>query len=80
YQYAYYFDRESGHMNLLHASLQYSSAKVSITAWLRNFRDQRYPVQGLYFANDPTDDYSVNKLYTQVGEPRNGGVTFRYNF
>ncbi|NNL11702.1 MAG: TonB-dependent receptor [Pseudomonadales bacterium] len=79
YQYAYYFNRESGHMNLLHASIQYSNEKISITGWLRNLRDERYPVQGLYFGNDPREDYA-NDLYTQAGEPRNGGVTFRYNF
>lgn len=80
YQFAYYFDAESGNINLAHASLSYQNEKVSLTFWLRNLLDESYPVQGLYFANDPRNSFFVNDLYTQSGEPRNGGVTFRYDF
>lgn len=80
YQFAYYFDAESGNINLAHASLSYKNEIVSLTFWLRNLLDESYPVQGLYFANDPRNSFFVNDLYTQSGEPRNGGVTFRYNF
>lgn len=79
YQFAYYFSEESGNTNLLHASIEYANGPLQLTFWIRNMLDEAYPVQGLYWGNDPRDSYT-NNLYTQSGEPRNGGITARYTF
>lgn len=77
YQFAYYFNEESGNSNLMHANIQYASGPLRLSVWMRNMLDEDYPVQGLYFGNDPRDGY-LNNLYTQAGEPRNIGITARY--
>jgi len=77
-QYAYYFDAESNNVSMTHINLLYQNDSLSINFWARNLFDKKYAVQGLYFANDPRNAFAVNQLYTQAGEPRNFGVTCRY--
>ncbi len=82
YRYAYYFDERADDNHLLHFALQYRGEQLSAQLWVRNLLDEEYPVQGLYFANDPRDGafgYEVNRLYTQAGEPRRAGITLRYD-
>lgn len=79
YQFAYYFDEESSNINLLHASFEYAIDNFTLTLWMRNILDENYPTQGLYFGNDPRDNFTTN-LYTQAGEPRNAGVNLRFTF
>ncbi len=79
YEFAYYFSERSGNINRLHASLRLDFNPIEVNFWVRNALDQRSIVQGLYFANDPRDAFAANNLYTQSGEPRNLGVTFRLN-
>jgi outer membrane receptor protein involved in Fe transport len=77
-QYAYYFDAESNNVSMTHVNLLYQTDVISVNFWARNVFDKKHSVQGLYFANDPRDAFAVNQLYTQAGEPRNFGVTCRY--
>ncbi|MDG2471552.1 MAG: TonB-dependent receptor [Pseudomonadales bacterium] len=78
YEYAYYFNRRSENVNLLHASLKSVKDSITLTVWARNLLNKEYPIHGLYFGNDPRDDYT-NNLYTQLGEPRNIGLSIRYD-
>jgi iron complex outermembrane recepter protein len=63
---------------LLHAKIGWEGANTSVYLWGRNLLDKNYFVRGFYFGDEPPD--FANKLYTQLGEPRNWGlaVTVRY--
>lgn len=78
YEYAYYFNRRSENVNLLHASLESVKDSITLTVWARNLLNEEYPIHGLYWGNDPRDDYA-NNLYTQLGDPRNIGLSIRYD-
>ena len=46
--------------------------------WGRNLLDKNYTVRGFYFGDEPPD--FNNKLYVQLGEPRNWGVHLTVRF
>jgi iron complex outermembrane recepter protein len=48
----------------------------SVSGWLRNAFDANYALHGFYFQNEPPD--FATKRYTSPGEPRQIGVTLRY--
>lgn len=50
----------------------------SVFAWGRNIFDERYYVRGFFFGNEPP--LWEDTLYTQAGEPRQVGLTARYEF
>ncbi len=50
----------------------------SLDAWVRNLFDERYPVRGFYFGNEPPDFQET--LYLRWGDPRQLGLTARYQF
>src|SRR5262245_32097054 len=56
----------------------YEAERWSAEAWLHNAFDERYPVRGFYFENEPPD--FPTKLYLRWGDPRQAGVTIRYSF
>lgn len=56
----------------------YDAGRWSAEAWVHNLFDERYPVRGFWFGNEPPD--FPNKLYLRWGDPRQAGVTFRYAF
>mgnify|MGYP001217581752 CR=1 FL=1 len=56
----------------------YEAEYWSIELWGRNLFDERYPVRGFYFGNEPPDFPST--LYLRWGDPRQLGVTLRYAF
>ena len=45
---------------------------------MRNLFDERYPVRGFYFENEPPD--FPTRLYLRWGDPRQAGVTARFSF
>jgi outer membrane receptor protein involved in Fe transport len=45
---------------------------------VRNLFDERYPVRGFYFGNEPPD--FPTRLYLRWGDPRQAGITARYSF
>ncbi len=49
-----------------------------VYAWARNLFDERYPVRGFFFVNEPPD--FPEKLYLRWGDPRQLGLTARYQF
>ena len=80
---AFYYDlppnfTRSSPYGLLNVKLGWEGEKISFYLWGRNLLDKNYTVRGFYFADEPPD--FANKLYTQLGDPRNLGihVTLRY--
>ncbi len=80
---AFYYDlppnfTRSSPYGLLNVKLGWEGDKISFYLWGRNLLDKNYTVRGFYFADEPPD--FANKLYTQLGDPRNLGihVTLRY--
>ena len=79
---AFYFDtshdQRSRAYSLVNLRFGYEAASWSAHAWLRNALDQRYPVRGFYFGNEPPD--FPEKLYVRLGDPRQAGVTASFRF
>jgi iron complex outermembrane recepter protein len=80
--YGYYHDGKLDSYDLLNASLHWQRDAIGVTVWGRNLTDKDFAVHGLYFGNDPRDDYGAyqNETYTQLGEPRTYGIEFTYAF
>jgi outer membrane receptor protein involved in Fe transport len=79
----FYFDvppndtRTGGHV-LAHLRAGRDGERWSTSAYVRNLGDRDYPVRGFYFGNEPPD--FPNRLYTQLGAPREWGVTLEYRY
>jgi iron complex outermembrane recepter protein len=63
---------------LVNAKLGWDAKRWEAYLWGRNLLDKNYTVRGFYFGDEPPD--FPNKLYTQLGEPRNWGVHFTFRF
>jgi iron complex outermembrane recepter protein len=79
----YYFDvppndTRAGAYTLTHVKAGYEGEHWSIYAWARNAFDQDYVIRGFNFGNEPP--LFESKRYTQLGEPRQLGVTVRWEF
>ncbi|MDY6945304.1 MAG: TonB-dependent receptor [Pseudomonadota bacterium] len=79
----YYFDVPENNIrseaySLTHLKAGYESDRWAVYAWGRNVFDQDYYTRGFFFGNEPPD--FTAKRYTQLGEPRQFGVTFRWEF
>jgi iron complex outermembrane receptor protein len=85
---SYYFDlppnwTTSRPYGLVNGRIGWQAQKWSASVWGRNLLDKRYPVRGFYFSDAPQDflvDPPVNRLYTQLGDPRAWGVNVSYFF
>ncbi len=79
---AFYFDvshdQKSWAYELLHARAGYSAESWSLSLWARNLTDERYAVRGFFFGNEPPDFPPT--LYTRLGDARQIGVTFDWEF
>jgi len=79
---AFYFDtshdQRSDPRFLANLRAGYEAGRWSVHVWARNLFDQRYPVRGFYFGNEPPDFPAT--LYLRWGDPRQIGVTARYAF
>ena len=71
-------DTRSSAYGLLHGKLGWQGGRVEVYLWGRNLLNKDYTVRGFYFGDEPPD--FPNKLYTQLGEPRNFGVHFTYRY
>jgi len=78
-RYGYYHDGTIGRSTLVGASLGRRFGATEVTLWARNLLDEKAPVHGLYFGNDPRKGY-VPERYLQLGEPRLVGLSARYAF
>lgn len=79
----YYFDvppnpARSEAYTLTNIKVGYEASRWSVYGWGRNVFDEDYVVRGFYFGNEPP--LFANKRYTQLGEPRQFGVTARWEF
>jgi hypothetical protein len=78
----YYFDdsndAKARSLALLNTSIGYETSSWSVTLWLHNLLDRRYPVRGFFFGNEPPN--FEPKRYIQRGAPLNGGITVSYRF
>ncbi len=71
-------DQRADSRFLLNLRTGYEAERWSVHVWARNLFDERYPVRGFYFENEPPD--FPTKLYLRWGDPRQFGVTARYAF
>jgi len=84
----YYFDlppnpTTSRSYGLVNGRLGWQAQRWSASLWGRNLLDKKYPVRGFYFSDTPQDflaDPPVNRLYTQLGDPRAWGVNVSVSF
>jgi len=74
--YDYGYDVESPSYGLLNLAAGRDFGPWSVKIWGRNVRDQEYFVRGFFFGNRPPDFNA--ELYTRLGDPRQYGVTVRY--
>ncbi|MGH8137221.1 MAG: TonB-dependent receptor [Steroidobacteraceae bacterium] len=68
---------------LVNGRLGWQTGGWSASVWGRNLLNKSYPVRGFYFSDTPQDFLAnppVNRLYTQLGDPRAWGVDVRYAF
>jgi outer membrane receptor protein involved in Fe transport len=77
----YYFDvppsdQRAAAYSLTHLKLGYEADRWSVYAWSRNIFDADYVVRGFYFGNEPP--LFEDERYTQLGEPRQVGVSVRW--
>jgi outer membrane receptor protein involved in Fe transport len=85
---SYYFDlppnwTTSRPYGLVNGRLGWQAQRWSASLWGRNLLDKKYPVRGFYFSDTPQDflaDPPVNRLYTQLGDPRAWGVNLSVSF
>jgi outer membrane receptor protein involved in Fe transport len=71
-------DQRSSSRFLANLRAGYEAQRWSIHAWGRNILDERYPVRGFYFGNEPPDFPA--ELYLRWGDPRQLGMTARFSF
>ncbi len=85
---SYYFDlppnwTTSKPYGLVNGRVGWQAERWSAGIWGRNLLDKKYPVRGFYFSDTPQDflaDPPVNRLYTQLGDPRAWGINVSYFF
>jgi outer membrane receptor protein involved in Fe transport len=63
---------------LVNGKLGWETTRWEAYLWGRNLLDKNYTVRGFYFGDEPPD--FNNKLYVQLGEPRNWGAHFTIRF
>ena len=63
---------------LTNINMIYKKDKINLNFWIRNIFDEYYSLRGFYFGNEPPA--FEDTLYERHGDPRNYGLTFRYEF
>jgi iron complex outermembrane recepter protein len=69
-------DQRAAARTLVNLRAGWEQGAWSVSAWVRNAFDANYALHGFYFQNEPPD--FATKRYTSPGEPRQIGVTLRY--
>jgi len=80
---SYYFDMppnptRSSAYALVNGKFGWRAGRVEAALWIRNALNKDYRVRGFYFGDEPPD--FPNKLYTQLGDPRNVGLQVSVEF
>ncbi len=71
-------DQHSSSRFLANLRVGFEAASWSIHVWASNLFDERYPVRGFFFADEPPE--FPEKLYLRWGDPRQLGLTIRYQY
>ncbi len=71
-------DQRSGSRFLANLRAGYETGRWSLQVFARNLFDERYPVRGFYFGNEPPDFPAT--LYLRWGDPRQFGLTARFSY
>jgi iron complex outermembrane receptor protein len=71
-------DTRSSAYGLVNGKLGWDASRWQVYLWGRNLLNKNYTVRGFFFGDEPPD--FPNKLYVQLGEPRNWGVHFTVRF
>jgi iron complex outermembrane recepter protein len=71
-------DTRSSAYGLVNGKLGWDASRWEVYLRGRNLLNKNYTVRGFFFGNEPPD--FPNKLYVQLGEPRNWGVHFTVRF
>lgn len=71
-------DNKSKSYQLVNLTLGYSKANFVTDVWLRNLFDEYYSTRGFYFGNEAPN--FIDTLYRRQGDPKNIGISIRYNF
>ncbi len=69
-------DQRAGSQRRAGLRAGYEAERWSVHLWARNLLDERYPVRGFYFGNEPPE--FPNRLYLRWGDPRQIGLTLRW--
>jgi len=70
-------DQRAPGYQLVHLKAGYEAAHWNAYLWVRNVFDEDYVIRGFYFGNEPPN--FETKRYTQLGEPRQIGVTVKWS-
>jgi iron complex outermembrane recepter protein len=71
-------ETRSSAYGLVNGKLGWDTPRWEVYLWGRNLLNKNYTVRGFFFGDEPPD--FPNKLYVQLGEPRNWGVHFTARF
>ena len=69
-------DQQLDARRLVNLRLGHARQAWDVSFWVRNLFDADYSVHAFYFGNEPPD--FADRLYLQRGEPRQVGITVRY--
>ena len=71
-------DNKSQSYQLININFGYSKDNISAELWIRNALDKYYSTRGFYFGNEAPN--FEDTLYRRQGDPKNLGLSLRYNF
>jgi outer membrane receptor protein involved in Fe transport len=71
-------DNKSKSYQLVNLTLGYSKANFVTDVWIRNLFDEYYSTRGFYFGNEAPN--FIDTLYRRQGDPKNIGISIRYDF
>ena len=71
-------DNQSKSYQLTNLTFGYSNANFTADLWVRNLFDKYYSTRGFFFGNEAPN--FVETLYRRQGDPKNIGISLRYNF
>ena len=78
FYYSYSHNNKSESFQLVNTTLGYRNKNFTVEFWIRNMTDEYYSTRGFYFGNEAPSFEET--LYRRQGDPRNLGLTLRYNF
>ena len=71
-------ETRSSAYGLVNGKLGWETQRLEVYLWGRNLLNKNYTVRGFFFGDEPPD--FPNKLYVQLGEPRNWGLHLTTRF